>query len=82
MKAYLPIIIQDPSTSREANLPTVEGMVAEDEFFLDGPVSRRVAVLDFDPDPVKRAGVVFVPPKKGGKEGGYDVRPGQKIRDP
>ncbi|ANL49733.1 peptidase M4 family protein (plasmid) [Rhizobium phaseoli] len=44
------------------------------EPLLDGPVSRRVAVIDFDPDTgAVVPGAVFVPPK-GRTQGRYDVK--------
>lgn len=49
MKARLPMMLDDPETSRYAGLDDFETFITRDEdFFLDGPVSRRVAVLDFD----------------------------------
>ena len=49
MKARLPMMIDDPQTSKYAGLDDFETFITHDEdFFLDGPVSRRVAVLDFD----------------------------------
>lgn len=49
MKARLPMMLDDPHTSRYAGLDDYETFISrEEDFFLDGPVSRRVAVLDFD----------------------------------
>lgn len=49
MKARLPMMLDDPQTSKYAGLDDFEMFDTRDEeFFLDGPVSRRVAVLDFD----------------------------------
>ena len=51
MTVRLPTVIEDPRTSRLLNLDkSVEQFEPDDgELFLDGPVGRRVAVLDFDP---------------------------------
>lgn len=50
MKAKLPMMLDDPQTTRYAGLDDYEEFITrEEDFFLDGPVSRRVAVLDFDP---------------------------------
>src|SRR5688572_187745 len=50
MKVKLPIIIDDPYSSKTQGLPLLENVLtAEEEFFLYGPITRRVAVLDFDP---------------------------------
>lgn len=73
MKARLPMMLDDPQTSRFAGLDDFEMFETRDEdFFLDGPVSRRVAVLDFD---AATGGVLpgarFVEPGKR-KLGSYD----------
>jgi hypothetical protein len=50
MKARVPVLIKDPSVSQWKEVPLAEPFKVEDEdFFLDGPVTRRVAVVDFDP---------------------------------
>lgn len=49
MKVRVPYIIQDPLTSKFKGVKPTESIdVEEEDFFLDGPVARRVAVLDFD----------------------------------
>jgi len=73
VKAKLPMMLDDPQTSKYAGLPDFEMFETRDEdFFLDGPVSRRVAVLDFD---AATGGVLpgarFVDPGKR-KFGSYD----------
>jgi hypothetical protein len=54
MQARIPLMIQDPTTSKKyEGLPNLglEGFNPKNEdFFLSGPVSRQIAVLDFDPD--------------------------------
>lgn len=51
MKVRIPIMIQDPQVAKDQGIEAIEGFQPEQEdFFLDGPVSRRVAILDFDPD--------------------------------
>lgn len=50
MKAKLPIMIQDPITAPEELEKLYESFVpSNEEFFLDGPVTKRVAVIDFSP---------------------------------
>jgi hypothetical protein len=50
LKARLHLMIQDPATARLDGLPALEGFdVDREEFLLDGPVAKRVAILDFDP---------------------------------
>ena len=73
MKARLPMMLDDPQTSKFAGLDDFEMFETRDEdFFLDGPVSRRVAVLDFD---AATGGILpgarFVDPGKR-KLGNYD----------
>lgn len=73
MKARLPMMLDDPETSRYAGLDDFEMFDTRDEdFFLDGPVSRRVAVLDFDAaNGAVLPGARFADPGKR-KLGGYD----------
>jgi hypothetical protein len=66
------MMLDDPETSRYAGLDDFETFITRDEdFFLDGPVSRRVAVLDFDADGSVRPGARFVAPGKR-KLGSYE----------
>jgi len=45
-KIRIPIIIQDPQLASSTGISrTVEGYDPVRDFFLDGPVSRRVAVV-------------------------------------
>ena len=50
MKVELPLMIQDPQAAQSKGMnDLVEIITVETEpFFLDGPVSERVAILDFD----------------------------------
>jgi len=76
MRVKVPVLIKDPEVSRYKDLPLVEDFVVEqEELFLDGPVSRRLAILDFDADAGGlRAGARFVPPGAGASVfGRYDV---------
>ena len=51
MKVRVPYLIQDPVTQQAKGLePTEEITFEREAFCLDGPVTRRVAVLDFDPE--------------------------------
>jgi hypothetical protein len=72
-------MLDDPQSSRLAGLDEFEEFISrEEDFFLDGPVSRRVAVLDFDP---QTGGILpgarFVPPGKKKKFGAYEL-PGEE----
>ncbi|HUP20466.1 MAG TPA: hypothetical protein VM778_10990 [Gemmatimonadota bacterium] len=49
MKFRIPLIVKDPSVTEAKGLDLTEAWTVEEEVFLDGPVTPRVAVLDFDP---------------------------------
>ncbi len=65
MKIQIPMMIQDPKLSKLEGLERIrEKHNVEEDFFLDGPVSRRVAILDLDPKTGKlEPGVPFRPPR-------------------
>ena len=78
MKVHLPIMVQDPMTTpfKGAGGRIVEGFYIhtdrQDEVFLDGPVTKRVAVLDFDAATgALLPGAKFRPPDKKHKVGRY-----------
>lgn len=64
MKIRIPMMIQDPKWATLEGLERkTEKPYFEEDFFLDGPVSRRVAILDLDPTTGKlEKGVPFRPP--------------------
>ncbi len=50
MRVRVPVLVKDPDVARYKEVPLTETFVIDGEdVFLDGPVSARVAVLDFDP---------------------------------
>jgi hypothetical protein len=75
MKVLLPVMIKDTMHSEYLGVPITENWeVRDEEFFLDGPVTRRVAVLDFE----DRTGelsppVKFLPPAGRQTRGRYAV---------
>lgn len=72
MKVRLPLVIQDPSTSRIENLSPTEGFDATEDFYLDGPITARVAVLDFSPKTGElMQGAYFRSPPPGKVRGWY-----------
>ena len=81
MKVRVPIMIQDPMTSQYKEMKLVEHFdIVDEDFFLEGPVTKRVAVLDFDPKSGTRLpGAHFLPPPPGRKLGRYDVADEEKI---
>lgn len=48
MKVRIPLIIKDPGVTETKGLSSTEDWTVEESVFLDGPVTPRVAVLDFD----------------------------------
>jgi hypothetical protein len=75
MKVRLPLMVQDPAMKGVA---LVERFRTETEpFFLDGPVTRRVAVLDFDEETGSlRPGARFLPARDG-EDSAYAVDEGE-----
>lgn len=75
MKVKLPLMIQDPRASQLKGMPLVERYEFENEaFYLDGPVTERIAVLDFDEKTGELLpGATFVPPHNK-TPGTYDVQ--------
>ena len=75
MKVRVPVIVKDQEVSRYKEITPTEEIEIEEDVFLDGPVSPRVAVLDFEPDSGQLpAPVKFVPPRKPGGHGRYSMR--------
>ena len=74
MNVKLPLMIQDPLATQLKGMPMVERYVFQNEaFFLDGPVTERIAVLDFDEKTGELLpGATFIPPKRK-TPGTYDV---------
>ena len=75
MKVRLPVMIKDPMHSEYLGVPLTETWHADnEEYYLDGPVTPRVAVIDFHPKTgALSRGVRFLPPTRGRKIGEYDV---------
>lgn len=75
-KVRLPYIVQDQLTATRKGMKPVEFFYYEDEdeVFLDGPVSKRVAVVDFDAkDGRLQPSTVFEPPTGRRTVGRYVV---------
>lgn len=49
MKVRVPVIVKDPVVTEYKDVEPTETITIEADAFLDGPVSPRVAVLDFEP---------------------------------
>jgi hypothetical protein len=68
-----PVIVKDPEVSSFKEVAPTESITIEEPVFLDGPVSPRVAVVDFEPNGALSPPAPFVPPKKDDGEGRYTV---------
>ncbi len=81
MKIRIPLLTQDIQTAEKFKIKAVEGFDPDKEdFFLDGPVTRRVAVLDFDPGSGQLTpSALFVPPARGRKRGHYRDERGKNL---
>jgi hypothetical protein len=76
MKVQVPMMVDDARFAPLGRPGATENVRIEDEagFFLDGPVSRQVAVLDFDEvTGAQLPGARFIPPAAGRVLGRYDV---------
>jgi hypothetical protein len=85
MEVSVPMMIQDPLVTNIRGMmrPTEGFIIKREPFFLDGPVSRRVAVLDFDPETGQlHPGVRFAPPKPPRRRGAYLVPSLDDLYDP
>jgi hypothetical protein len=70
MKVRVPLLIKDKMTEHKlAEVKRTQGFeITGQPFFLDGPVTRRVAVLDLDAKPgVVHRGAPFRVPATGGR---------------
>ena len=75
MRLRVPVIVKDPEVSEWKEIAPTETITIESEdMFLDGPVSPRVAILDFDPETGRlRPGVPVRMPKDAKAYAGYDL---------
>ena len=77
MKIKLPIMVQDPLTSRDikdvkVKMP-VEFFETDGDYFLNGPVTEKIAILDFMSDTGDlREGAVFKFPEADEEFGSYE----------
>ena len=74
VKVRVPVIVKDPEVSEYKEIEPTEQILIEEDVFLDGPVSPRVAVLDFDPaSGTLASGVRFLPAQPPTEEGSFEV---------
>ena len=77
MKVNIKQFVQDRWTAEQNQTNKyIEGYIVTDEpFFFDGPVTRQVAVVDFNPDTgTVEPGAKFEPQDKGHKLGRYAIK--------
>jgi hypothetical protein len=74
MKSRVPVIVKDPVVSEYKDVAPTELITIEEDVFLDGPVSPRVAVLDFEPGLGSLAtSARYVPPRRSRQLGSYEI---------
>lgn len=76
MKIRMPLLIQDQLTAQMKGMPPVDDLSKHnEEFFLDGPITKRVAILNFDPETgALSPGVPFRRPANGRDVAGYVIK--------
>lgn len=74
VKVRVPMMVQDPDIA--PGMRAIEEFdIKLEDFFLDGPVTRQVAILDFDPVSGElTAGVPYLSPLKEGQLGRYKLK--------
>lgn len=75
MKVKFPLLIQDQLVAQLKDMRPVEVISHEEDFFLDGPVTKRVAILNFDPETgALSPGVPFKHSKNGNNGASYVIK--------
>jgi hypothetical protein len=73
VKVRVPVMVKDPEVARWKDVPMLDWFTLDEEFVLDGPVSRQVAVVDFDPKSGRVVpGARFRPPTTARGAGSLD----------
>jgi hypothetical protein len=74
VQVRVPVIVKDPVVTQDYVIRPTEEIVVDGDVFLDGPVSPRVAVLDFVPGVGTLAPPArYRPPRGRAKRGTYEV---------
>ena len=83
MKVKVPVLVKDPEVAKYKDINLTQPFTIENEdFFLDGPITRRVAMIDFDP---QTGGIVpgaRLRPATNGGVAEYELRDQQNLEDP
>jgi hypothetical protein len=84
LKLTVPVLVKDPEVARWKDVAITHPFTIDsEEFFLDGPVSRRVAVLDFDPASGALApGARYLAPSQPGGAASFDLPRNVDLGDP
>jgi hypothetical protein len=84
MKVRVPMMVQDPLTSLYKGLRIIERFdIKEEKFLIDGPVSERVAVLDFEPKTGGLCpGACFIPAPESHALSKYEIADEDNIYSP
>jgi hypothetical protein len=84
VKVSVPVLVKDPEVANWKEIDITQDFVIKSEdFFLDGPVTRRVAILDFDPKTGRLVpGARFVPPTGEKGHGHYELPKGLDVNNP
>ncbi len=74
VKLRLPMMVQDPAVAQYKGVQLLDNVELDEEFYLDGPVSKRVAVIDFDEKSgALQKGIRFLSPPPGRVLGDYEI---------
>ena len=74
MKIRIPVIVKDPEVTEDKEISPTEVIEVEEEAFLDGPISPRVAILDFEPGSgILAAAARYLPPQDPRQAGSYEI---------
>jgi hypothetical protein len=84
MQVRVPVLVKDRQVAQFKDVPLTEQFTIEGEdVFLDGPVTRRVAVIDFEPTTGEIAPAAqFSPPRAAGTVGEYRYHDHPQLLDP
>jgi len=84
MRVRFPLLIQDQLTAQMKGMEPVEYLTKHHEdFFLDGPVTKRVAILNFDSETgALSPGVPFRRPANAQDAAGYDIKDPNDLDSP
>jgi hypothetical protein len=84
MKVKFPLMIQDQLTAQKKDMQPVEFLSKHrEDFFLDGPVTKRVAILNFDPETgALLPGVPFKRPAGPNDDAVYEIKNPNDLNSP